>query len=190
MTPEQIVTFWVDDVGPDGWYIQDTILDNKIKEKFMSSWDALLENTFEDWLEYPLGALAYLILADQFPRNMFRESKKAFGSDDLAIFAAKSSIKKGWDLQVEEPERQFFYLPLMHAENLQDQDLCVELMSQRMKISGEKNLIHARTHREVISLFGRFPHRNEALGRPFVEKERDYLEQGGYQMTLKSFEKV
>ena len=190
MSPDDILTFWLDDVGEKGWYEADDNLDKTIKDRFHASWTELFAGSFGLWLTYPSGALAYTILADQFSRNMFRGHKDAFASDRIGVAAAKSSLKRGWDLRIDEPARQFFYLPLMHSENLSDQDRCVRLVLERMPKTGASTLDHAKAHREVIRQFGRFPYRNEALSRPNTVAERAYLANGGYLFTLQKFLKI
>ena len=186
--PEEVLSFWLDKVGPAGWYIQDDALDAQIRDQFLETWQAACEGRFSLWLTYPSGALAYIILTDQFPRNMFRGSKKAFSSDKAALAAAKCAVDKGWDMKIDEPARQFFYLPMMHSENLCDQERCVRLMCERMPNDGAGNLLHARAHREVIRQFGRFPYRNEALERPTTEHEAAYVSSGGYGSTVRSLQ--
>mgnify|MGYP003875225371 CR=1 FL=1 len=105
-----------------------------------------------------------------------------------ALAAAKSAVDKSWDLRIDEPARQFFYLPMMHSENLCDQERCVRLMLDRMPETGEANLKHAKAHREVIRTFGRFPYRNEALQRHSTASETAYLSKGGYGETVRSVE--
>ena len=185
MSPDEVLEFWLNQVGEKNWYAADDALDCEIASRFLTSWNELKAGAFGLWLTYPSGACAYIILADQFPRNMFRGTKKAFASDKAGLSAAKSSIKRGWDLRIDEPVRQFFYLPFMHSENIYDQDRCVRLIRERMILGGESNLIHAKAHREVIRQFGRFPYRNDALERRFTAVERDYLNQGGYGLTLR-----
>jgi uncharacterized protein (DUF924 family) len=182
---EQVLSYWLDEVGPKGWYDATPELDRTIETKFGGLWQQAMEGSFGLWLTYPSGILAYIILTDQFPRNMFRGQGKAFESDHLALAAAKIAIDRGWDLKIVEPARQFFYLPLMHSENLCDQERCVRLMKERMPVSGESNLLHARAHREVIRLFGRFPYRNEALARRFTSEERNFVAKGGYGETVR-----
>ncbi|SEF97073.1 Uncharacterized conserved protein, DUF924 family [Thalassococcus halodurans] len=186
--PDEILKFWLDDVDQKQWYIQDDDLDRKIVEKFEATWNEAMEGSWGLWLTYPSGALAYIILTDQFPRNMFRDSAKAFSSDKMALAVAKQAIHRGWDLKIDEPARQFFYLPLMHSENLCDQERCIRLMKERMPETGESNLIHAKAHREVIRLFGRFPYRNEALDRQMTESEQAYVDEGGYGSTLRALQ--
>lgn len=183
--PEDILKFWLDEVGPDGWYIQDDDLDTQIRARFLPVWEAAEEGRFSLWLTYPSGVLAYIILTDQFPRNMFRGSGRAFATDRAALMAAKAAVDKGWDLKIDEPARQFFYLPMMHSENLCDQERCVRLMCERMPQSGASNLLHARAHREVIRQFGRFPYRNHALKRHSTDQENAYVDSGGYGATVR-----
>lgn len=182
---EQVLSYWLDEVGPKGWYDATPELDQTIENKFGSLWQQAMDGSFGLWLTYPSGILAYIILTDQFPRNMFRGQGKAFESDHLSLAAAKIAIDRGWDLKISEPARQFFYLPLMHSENLCDQERCVRLMKERMPETGESNLLHARAHREVIRLFGRFPYRNEALARRFTNEERNFVAKGGYGETIR-----
>ena len=188
--PEDILAFWIDEVGPAKWYAQDDTLDASICEQFEDTWKEAMDGRFGLWLTYASGALAYIILLDQFPRNMFRGSGKAFSSDEVALAAAKQSIWKGYDLKIDEPARQFFYLPLMHSENLCDQDRCIRLMKERMPQTGSANLLHARAHREVIRDFGRFPYRNDALDRATTAAERAFVEEGGYGATLRKLEET
>lgn len=184
--PEDVLRFWLDEVGPEGWYKASDALDKTVKDRFEETLNAAREGRFSLWLTYPSGALAYIILTDQFPRNMFRDTARAFATDGIALAAAKSAIDKGWDLKIDEPARQFFYLPLMHSESLCDQDRCVRLMLGRMPLTGANNLLHARAHREVIRQFGRFPSRNQALSRATTKQETDYIAGGGYGETLRS----
>ena len=186
--PDEILKFWLDEVGPDGWYKVDAALDATIRDRFQSTWEAACDGQFSLWMTYPTGTLAYIILTDQFSRNMFRGSGKAFASDRAALAAAKSAIKTGWDLKIDSPARQFFYMPLMHSESACDQDRCVRLMCERLPQSDDDNLLHARAHRDVIRQFGRFPYRNDALGRTSTAPEVAYLAAGAYGSTLRSLQ--
>lgn len=186
--PDEVLGFWLDEVGPKGWYAQDDALDARITERFGTAWQGLMEGRYGLWLTYPTGVLAYIVLADQFPRNMFRGDAKAFASDRVALAVAKQAIHRGWDLKIDPPARQFFYLPLMHSENLCDQDRCVRLMKERLGDSD--NLLHARVHREVIRQFGRFPYRNEALDRRTTSAESAFVENGGYGALLREVQAV
>ncbi|MCP4820021.1 MAG: DUF924 domain-containing protein [Shimia sp.] len=186
--PEEVLEFWLDEVGPTGWYAVDEALDQKIRDCFMTAWESAKAGGMGQWLTYPSGTLAYLILTDQFPRNMFRGSGQAFATDRMAVRAAKASISKKWDLRIDEPARQFFYMPLMHSENLCDQEQCIRLFCERMPDAGDSNLFHAKAHRQVIRQFGRFPYRNDALARPSTQVEAAYVAQGGYGHTVRELQ--
>ena len=185
-TPEEILSFWLDEVDESAWYKADDTLDTQIRDRFEPLWNEAMEGTLGLWLTYPSGTLAYIILMDQFPRNMFRGTAKAFESDRYSLAAAKAAIAKGWDLRIDEPARQFFYLPLMHAENLCDQDRAVRLILTRMPETGAENLVHAKAHREVIRRFGRFPYRNPVLSRRNTPPETAFLDEGGYGAALRA----
>lgn len=177
---EAVLRFWIDEVGPAGWYVPSAELDATIRERFLPLWEEARSGGLDFWCGAPDGLLAFLIVTDQFPRNMFRNDPRAFATDRLALRAAHRACQLGWDRRVPEPQRQFFYLPLMHSENLMDQDRCVRLFLTRMPETGPDNLLHARAHRAVIREFGRFPYRNDALGRTTTEEEQDFLDKGGY----------
>ncbi|WP_339759081.1 DUF924 family protein [uncultured Sulfitobacter sp.] len=185
--PEEILKFWLDDAGEEKWYAVDDAFDQEIRDRFLTTWEDACDGKFSLWLTHPTGALAYIILTDQFPRNMFRGQGRAFSSDAVALAAAKSAIHKGWDMRIDPPARQFFYLPLMHSENLMDQDRCVRLICERMPASST-NMLHARAHRKVIRDFGRFPYRNEALDRHSTTHEQSYIDDGGYGSTVRALE--
>ena len=183
MTPDKILGFWLDETDSKQWYNSSKKLDSVILREFYRTWVSIMDGKFGMWLTYPSGSLAYILVLDQFSRNMFRGSSKAFSSDYVALAAAKQAIKHKFDLAIDEPGRQFFYLPLMHSESLQDQERCIRLMHERMPVEGMNNLLHARAHREVIRKFGRFPTRNEALSRRNTALEADYMKNGGYGIT-------
>lgn len=178
--PEDVLSFWLNEIGPEGWYKQDDNLDEKIRSRFMETWTAASAGKLDQWMLRPDQALALLILLDQFPRNMFRGANTAFSTDKKALAVAKKAICDGHDLKVDEPQRQFFYLPLMHSECITDQDRCVRLIMTRMPKQGANNLPFAKEHRDVIRKFGRFPYRNEALGRRTTPPEQAFLEEHGY----------
>lgn len=179
-TPEEVLAFWLDEVGPQGWYAGGEALDAVVRDRFLATWEAAMAGACGLWLTSPRGALAYVVLLDQLPRNMFRGQARAFASDRGARAAAKMAIDRGWDGRIPEPERQFFYLPLMHSESLVDQDRCVRLFASRMPETGADQLLHARAHRAQIRRFGRFPMRNAALGRADTAAEGAFLAAGGY----------
>ena len=183
---EDVLSFWLDEVGPKGWYVGGEDLDQTIRDRFADVYKSAVEGALSMWLTYPSGTLAYIILTDQFSRNMFRDDAEAFGSDNIARAAAKAAIKKGWDLRIDEPARQFFYLPLTHSECQVDQDRAVRLIKSRMPETGAGQLLHAQAHREVIRRYGRFPTRNAALNRVSSNEEQRYLDEGGYGAVVES----
>lgn len=186
--PEEILNFWLDEVEPRDWYVANDDLDQTVRTKFEPTWRKAMQGGLGQWLTYASGSLAYVILMDQFSRNMFREDAKSFASDRRALAAAKSAIKNRWDMKIDEPARMFFYMPLMHSENLCDQDRCVRLIKERLPQGGENQLLHARAHRAVIRQFGRFPTRNATLGRRSTEVEQTYLDAGGYGSTVRELQ--
>ena len=189
MDPEFILNFWLDEVGPNCWYRSDDSLDGLIEQKFKETMEHILSGGHSLWLTYPSGALAYIIVLDQFSRNIFRGSKSSFAADRAAVAASKQSIKYEFDLKIDEPARQFFYMPLMHSENLYDQEKCIRQILQKLPLSGHNLLKHARAHRELIRSYGRFPGRNSQLGRTNTLFEQEYFDHGGYKALLSRINK-
>ena len=181
MTPEDVISFWLDEVGEKGWYQGTPELDQTIRDRFGGAWEKI-DTLVAEWPQSRETSLALLILADQFPRNMFRGDARSFATDKLARRIADQAIAKGHDMDTPEPARQFFYLPFMHSEEMGDQNRAVALFEERMP--GE-NLRHAHLHRDVIRHFGRFPWRNDPLGRETTPQERHLLEAGGYAALVK-----
>lgn len=186
MREDDVLAFWLDECTPADWYKVDPAFDAQIAARFAPVWQAAMDGGLGLWLTHASGTLAYIILTDQFPRNMFRGTAAAFDSDILGLSAAKMAIARDWDLRIDEPARQFFYLPLMHSENLSDQDRAVRLIHSRMPLTGHNNADHARAHRAVIRDFGRFPYRNDALGRRTSPAEQAFLDAGGYAAALRA----
>lgn len=181
---ERINRFWLDEIGPKGWYAGGPDLDADITSRFADLWHMVQSGDLSPWPETAQGAFALLILLDQFPRNMFRDTAKAFASDSQALIVSAQAIQAGFDMDTPEPQRQFFYLPLMHSEDLADQERCVHLIETRLPQTGASNVRHARAHRDVIRQFRRFPYRNAALGRTNSPAEDRYLAAGGYRISL------
>ncbi|MEM8659048.1 MAG: DUF924 family protein [Pseudomonadota bacterium] len=174
-TDTSLIQFWTDEVGEAGWYKSSDAVDAAIRDRFGALWERGRAMDAD-----PLGGnpLAAMILFDQFPRNMFRGQAQAFATDPLARRLARAAIDAGADLATQEPERQFFYMPFEHSEELADQDAAVELIESRT--TSAELLLHARAHRRVIRTFGRFPFRNAALGRETTAEEQAFLEDGAY----------
>ncbi len=177
--PSEVLRFWFEEVPPERRFQVDENVDRVIRDRFSALHDAALAGALESWEEEAERALALLILLDQFSRNLFRGDGRAFAADAAARGIAHRSIARGFDRAVGEEKRMFFYLPFMHSEDLVDQDRCVALVRENLP-NNELGLYHAGKHREVIARFGRFPHRNEVMGRPATEDEAAFLAGGGY----------
>ncbi|PUB19132.1 DUF924 family protein [Yoonia sediminilitoris] len=186
VTVDEVLAFWLEECSPADWYRADPDFDKMIRDRFEDAWRASYDGSLGLWLASAKGTLAYIILTDQFPRNMFRGSGEAFATDACALAAAKMAIEHRWDMKIDEPARQFFYLPLMHSENLCDQERAVRLIHSRMPLTGAKIGPHTQAHRNVIRDFGRFPYRNEALGRHTTQAEQVFLDAGGYGAAIRA----
>jgi uncharacterized protein (DUF924 family) len=172
--PRDVLDFWFKDTPSAKWFASDPTFDAEIRSRFESTWRRGCAGGLNDWENEPNGALALIILFDQFPRNMFRGTAEAFASDSLAHEIAKRAIAQKRDLEVPATFRSFFYLPLTHSEHLADQEACVQLTKERL---GEDHFTYPYTlaHKAAIERFGRFPARNKALGRPSTEQEQEFL---------------
>jgi len=170
-----VVDFWRA-AGPKLWFAKDVAFDRRFRERFLSSHEAAARGELTAWLSTADGALALVLLLDQFPRNAFRGSPRMYATDRMARRVAHAAIEAGHDRAVDLALSLFFYLPLGHCENLADQERSVEL-ARRL---GQPDLSHAERHRDIIRRFGRFPHRNPILGRTMTEEEQRYLDGGGY----------
>jgi uncharacterized protein (DUF924 family) len=179
-TAQNVLDYWITTLGPAAWYAGGEDLDADIRTRFADAWRAAAAGGLTGWAETAPGALAYIILTDQFPRNMWRGHADAFATDAMALSAARAAIAAGHDMGTPEPQRQFFYLPFMHSEDPADQAACVGYMATRMPETGASNHLHARAHAQIIDRFGRFPYRNAALGRTTTTDEADFMAQGGY----------
>ncbi len=173
---DDVLAFWTK-AGPEKWYKKDDAFDAAISDNFLATYEAAAAGHLSAWEKEPHSALALIIVLDQFPRNMFRGSARAWATDRLAGDVADSAISLGFDQAVDQELRAFFYLPFMHSEDLEDQLYCVELCR---KLGNEGNLEYAEIHADVIRRFGRFPHRNPVLGRETTPEEKAFLESGGF----------
>jgi uncharacterized protein (DUF924 family) len=172
---QDVVSFWLD-AGPQQWFTKSDGFDAAFRERFERAHFAAAARQLDGWLDDPAGALALMILLDQFPRNAYRGTAHMFATDPLAQYFADRAIAAGHDLAVESRLRQFFYMPFEHAENLAAQNRAVALMEPL----DADSLRWAVLHRDIIKRFGRFPHRNAALGRQTTQAEQEFLESGGF----------
>ncbi len=176
VTAAEIIDFWRE-AGPERWFEKDDAFDTLVRSRFLAAHEAAARCELASWQDGPDGALALLILLDQFPRNMFRGSAHAFATDPLARAAARQALARGFDRAIDAPMRQFFYLPFMHSENLADHDLAARLYQALGELEQIK---YAAIHRDIIARFGRFPHRNRVLGRDTTPDEQAFLDGGGF----------
>lgn len=192
---DEILEFWFGELDQLGrasaeqrkrWWTKSEAFDETIKARFSSDRDAITSGEREDWRAFPRGALAYIIVLDQFPRNMFRGTAKMFATDDRARAACREGLGKGFDMKLAFDPRVFFYLPLEHSEDLSDQKRCVELFARliedapkALEADAKYYLDFAERHCAIVERFGRFPHRNEILGRASTHEEKEFLEEPG-----------
>lgn len=175
-TAAEIIAFWRE-VGPERWFKKHDDIDAEIRRRFLAVHEAAAASRLATWEANAEGALALLILLDQFPRNMFRGEARAFATDALARAIAAGALVRGFDAQVDTDMRVFFFLPFEHSEDLADQERAQALY----KASGDADgLKWAELHADIIHRFGRFPHRNAALGRATTPEEQAFLDRGGF----------
>jgi uncharacterized protein (DUF924 family) len=176
VTAEDVVTFWLD-AGPDRWFEEDAAFDAAVRERYAATYDDAAAGLLGAWEASPEGALALVIVLDQFPRNMFRGSARSYAADPLAREVTRRALAQGFDRQFEMPLRTFFYLPFEHSEELVDQELSVALFRE----AGDADKLKwAELHADIIRRFGRFPHRNAVLGRATTPEEQAFLDAGGF----------
>ena len=176
VTPADILAFWRD-AGPDRWYARDDAFDAEVRRRYLDLWQRAVAGELAPWETNDDGALALVIVLDQFPRNMFRDDIRTYASDHLARGVAQRAIERGADARIDGALREFLYLPFMHSERLADQLRCVEL-SQKAGLP--ESAKWAEHHADIIQRFGRFPHRNRLLGRTTTPEEQTFLDQGGF----------
>lgn len=172
ITPQDILEFWYSERMRQRWFASTPELDAEIRSKYENLWLQAANGELDGWRETPEGSLALVIALDQFPLNMFRGQPASFRTEQKAVETAKYALSQGHDQKIPGDRVAFLYMPLMHSENPDDQDLSVKLFEQA---NLESNLRFARHHRELIRRFGRFPHRNAILGRESSKEEIEYL---------------
>jgi len=172
--PRDVLDFWFKETPSAKWFASDPEFDKEIGSRFVATWRVGCAGGLAGWEDEPNGALALIVLFDQFPRNMFRGTADAFASDSRARDIAQRAIAERKDLETPASIRSFFYLPLTHSENLADQEACVKLTKDRL---GEDHATFPYTlrHKAAVERFGRFPARNAALGRVSTDEEKDFL---------------
>ena len=173
-SPRAILDFWFKEIDQKRWFVADAAFDADIKARFEQVWRDARDGKHADWENDKQGALALIILFDQFPRNMFRGTAEAFSTDALARAVTQRARARGDDVEAPAGVRSFYYLPLTHSENLADQETCVRLTRERL---GESHFSfpYALRHKAAIERFGRFPARNSALERSTTAEEAEFL---------------
>jgi len=172
ITPSEILEYWYSDDIKKYWFNSYPALDREIRDRYEKVWEAAKKGELGDWQSSPEACLALIIVLDQFPLNMYRGEAKSFSTENMAIEMARYAVKRGFDKEINQSMLSFLYMPFMHSENLDDQNLSVKLFTDA---GFESNLKFAEHHRDIIKRFGRFPHRNKALGRMSTPDEIAYL---------------
>ena len=172
VTPDTILAFWFAPEMNKRWFRSTEALDTEIRDRFEPTWRAAADGRLHDWAHSADGALALVIVLDQFPLNMYRDTARSFATEAEAIRVTRDALRHGLDRQLPGARKAFLYMPLMHSEELVDQDESVRLFAAA---GLSDNLRFARHHRELIRRFGRFPHRNAILGRDSTPEELEYL---------------
>ena len=168
--PSDILDYWFSEKSKQFWFASTQTIDKEIKSKFEKVWEHAASGGFSLWRETADGSVALIIILDQFPLNMFRSEAKSFKTEIMAIEVALSAINNGFDEELDNEKLLFLFMPLMHSENLDHQNLQVYLFEKY-----NFNLDFSKHHRDLVKRFGRFPHRNEILGRMSTMEELDYL---------------
>jgi len=174
--PADVLDFWWN-AGAEKWFAGGEAFDREIRERFGDAWRAASEGALDDWAETADGALALIVVLDQFSRNLHRDDPAAFSQDGKGVALAEAAIAKGFDRAYPPAARVFFYLPFMHSEAMADQERSVDLFR---RLGDRENYFYALVHMDAIRRFGRFPHRNAVLGRKTTEAEAAYLASGGF----------
>ena len=170
----EVLAFWFEELGPDDWFGGGDAVDERIRARFRELHEALREQIPEGWRETAHGMLAAVIALDQFPRNMFRADPRAFAADAAALGLAAEAVERGLDRAMSKDERKFLYLPFEHSEDPAEQARSVALFAT---LDDPETLRYAKRHKEIIDRFGRFPHRNEVLGRESTPEEIEFLKE-------------
>jgi uncharacterized protein (DUF924 family) len=192
---DEVLDFWFGELDGDGfatqetakrWFTKDAEFDREIGERFGALIEAVADGEREGWLGSSRGVIAYVIVLDQLTRNVYRGTAQMYAADDRAVAAARSAIEAGLDRELPVAHRTFLYMPLMHSETREAQRHCVERFESLVdELEGgakkrvAQNLEYAVAHQRIVDRFGRFPHRNEILGRESTEEERAFLKEPG-----------
>jgi len=169
---QALVDFWFSAEVSKLWFNSTPAFDRLLRERYLDLWQQASQGELEHWQETVLGSLALVILLDQIPLNMFRGSAQCYSSEARSREVARAAIERGFDRELTAEQCSFLYMPFMHSEDIEDQRLAIELFSQP---GLESNLRFAQHHHGIVEKFGRFPHRNDVLGRDNTDAENEYL---------------
>ena len=170
ITPSDVLDYWFSEKSKQFWFSSTPQVDNEIKVHFESVWEKAAEGEYSQWRETADGSVALIVILDQLPLNMFRSDPKGFQTENMAVEVALNAINNGFDEELNDEKLLFLFMPLMHSENIDHQNLQVYLFDKY-----NFNLEFSKHHRDLVKKFGRFPHRNEILGRMSTMEELDYL---------------
>ena len=170
---DDVLDFWFKDLTPEQWFGGGAEVDDMIRTRFADLYQKLKSSFDVESVDDARTALAAIILFDQFPRNIFRGTSAAFGTDELALGVARRALDRHYDDAVAPEAKSFVYMPFMHSEVLANQERCVDLFKA---LASEEGLRYAIEHRDIVAEFGRFPHRNRALGRESTQAEVEFLQ--------------
>jgi uncharacterized protein (DUF924 family) len=171
-----VIQFWFEDIEPKQRFIKDLEFDELLRVKFGEAHHLAAQGLLYAWREHPLDALAEILVLDQFSRNMFRDSERAFATDTLALVLAQEAIRKKFDKELDNTKKSFLYMPFMHSESKEIHDIALFLFDQP---GLEDSYNFELKHKVIIDRFGRYPHRNELLGRESTAEELEFLSQPG-----------
>lgn len=173
----EVLSFWFGPGMEERWFKKDPDFDREVRERLQGHYERARSGDYDHWMDSAKGSLALCLLLDQVPRNLFRDDRRAFATDDRARQVTICALDQGFDRALRQAERLFLYLPLEHSEDLDDQERCVELVAT---LDAKPDwLDYSVRHRDVIARFGRFPHRNRVMGRETTEEEAAFLEEPG-----------
>jgi len=173
----EILEFWFSEAVKPMWFNSTPMFDEELRQRYEKIWGLARAGTFDHWESEAEGAVALVIILDQFPLNMFRQHARQYSTEAHARKIAGAAIEQGLDQQLTPAQQAFLYLPFMHSESIVDQDRAVELYE---KAGLKENLGFAIHHRDVVKHFGRFPHRNQYLGRSSTPEELEYLKKANW----------
>jgi uncharacterized protein (DUF924 family) len=172
----EVITFWFSEIIPEYWFKKDDDFDALIKTKFDKTITHALAGRLDSWADSDVGCLALIIVLDQFTRNVFRDTPRAFAGDEMALALSLRCEERGYTDHPDSDWRHFMLMPMMHSEDIKIQDASLPLFKE---LTAERTYDFAVKHRDIVARFGRFPHRNVILGRPSTDEEIEFLKQPG-----------